>query len=179
MKREQITLGEMRSNGGPRLLIVYYADFKWSHRQLFAMARSRPAVGSGAQVYLHRLWPAGRRCQASLHRDEDRQLTAQLKTAPSTSGTCVLRPEKVRAMPRHVWRTLVTSAKHRAPTPKVRGISCDCIVGSAVGSANRRGSTMRGPSECRRGCRELPRASLVSPRLNRLPVGEVIASRQF
>ena len=32
MQREQkITLGEMRSNGGPRLLIVYCADFKCSH----------------------------------------------------------------------------------------------------------------------------------------------------
>jgi hypothetical protein len=32
MQRQQkITLGEMRSNGGPRLLIVYCADFKCSH----------------------------------------------------------------------------------------------------------------------------------------------------
>jgi hypothetical protein len=32
MKREQnITLGEMRANDGPRLLIVYCADFKCSH----------------------------------------------------------------------------------------------------------------------------------------------------
>lgn len=28
---QKITLGEMRSNGGPRLLIVYCADFKCSH----------------------------------------------------------------------------------------------------------------------------------------------------
>ena len=32
MKREQkITLGEMRSNNGPRRLIVYCSDFKCSH----------------------------------------------------------------------------------------------------------------------------------------------------
>jgi hypothetical protein len=32
MQREQkITLGEMRSNNGPRLLIVYCSDFKCSH----------------------------------------------------------------------------------------------------------------------------------------------------
>jgi hypothetical protein len=42
MNREQITLGEMRSNGGPRLLIVYYADFKWSHRQLFVSSSLWP-----------------------------------------------------------------------------------------------------------------------------------------
>jgi hypothetical protein len=29
--QQKITLGEMRSNGGPRLLIVYCADFKCSH----------------------------------------------------------------------------------------------------------------------------------------------------
>ena len=28
---EKITLGEMRSNDGPRLLIVYCSDFKCSH----------------------------------------------------------------------------------------------------------------------------------------------------
>jgi hypothetical protein len=32
MQREQkITLGEMRSNGGPRRLIVYCSDFQCSH----------------------------------------------------------------------------------------------------------------------------------------------------
>jgi hypothetical protein len=30
-RAEKITLGEMRSNGGPRLLIVYCSDFKCSH----------------------------------------------------------------------------------------------------------------------------------------------------
>jgi hypothetical protein len=30
-RAEKITLGEMRSNDGPRLLIVYCADFKCSH----------------------------------------------------------------------------------------------------------------------------------------------------
>lgn len=30
-RERKITLGEMRSNGGPPLLIVYCADFKCSH----------------------------------------------------------------------------------------------------------------------------------------------------
>jgi len=30
-REQKITLGEMRANGGPRLLIIYCGDFKCSH----------------------------------------------------------------------------------------------------------------------------------------------------
>ena len=68
-RAEKITLGEMRSNSGPRLLIVYCADFKCSHSVIISSSLwpdRRPAVRSGAQVYLQGLRPTGRRCQAAV-----------------------------------------------------------------------------------------------------------------
>lgn len=59
MHRDQkITLGEMRANNGPRLLIVYCSDHKclpFDHYQFLTLARSRQALGFGAPLLLQGL----------------------------------------------------------------------------------------------------------------------------
>lgn len=63
-KSQKVTLGEMRSNGGPRRLIIYCSDFKCSHSVVIDAApwgddvrlsdlepkSARLAAGRGADV---------------------------------------------------------------------------------------------------------------------------------